>query len=83
MKHFLRSLKQAVGIILLLCCLVSTAWANTFQIKSIQIQGLQSLSKATVLNYLPVKVGSTYTDQSSANIITTLYRLGFFLSHWD
>ena len=78
MKHFLRSLKQGVGITLLLCCLVSTAWANTFQIKSIQIQGLQSLSKATVLNYLPVKVGGTYTEQSSTNIITTLYRLGFF-----
>ena len=78
MKHFLRSLKQTVWVVLLLCCLVPTVWANTFQIKSIQIQGLQHLSKATVLNYLPVHVGSTYTEKSSSKIITTLYQLGFF-----
>tara|TARA_B100001093_G_C26857905_1_gene1028358 strand:- start:1406 stop:3727 length:2322 start_codon:yes stop_codon:yes gene_type:complete len=54
------------------------AWAESFVIKSIQVQGLHHLSKSTVLSYVPVSVGNTFTDTSSGKIITTLYRLGYF-----
>ena len=78
MRRFFKSLKQMVVVTLLLCGMSQAAWAESFVIKSIQVQGLHHLSKSTVLSYVPVSVGNTFTDTSSGKIITTLYRLGYF-----
>ena len=60
--------------------LVSTnGWAAaSFVIRNIQVQGLQGISKATVLNYLPVKPGETFDPSKTGEIIRDLYQTGFF-----
>ncbi len=50
--------------------------ANT--IKSIEILGLNAISRGTVLSYLPVEVGDTYNTQISNQIIKSLHQTSFF-----
>ncbi len=52
--------------------------AGSFVVRKIQIIGLQRISRGTVLNYLPVRVGQTLRTKQSANILTALYDTGFF-----
>lgn len=54
----------------------STALADS--IKSIEILGLDSISRGTVLSYLPVEVGDDYNNQVSGQIIRDLYKTSFF-----
>ncbi|MFN7098080.1 MAG: outer membrane protein assembly factor BamA, partial [Gammaproteobacteria bacterium] len=56
------------------------AWADTFVIQQIQINGLQRVSQGTVLNYLPVHVGDTLNTDDTSKIISALYQTGFFTS---
>lgn len=49
-----------------------------FTIQDIRVEGLQRTEPSTVFNYLPVKVGDTFTDEKSDEIIKTLYSTGFF-----
>lgn len=59
--------------------LVSIVFANSnFVIQSISIQGLQGISQATVLNYVTVKPGETFSLQKSNQLIQSLYKTGFF-----
>lgn len=51
---------------------------DNFVIQNIQVDGLQGMSSATVLSYLPVKVGDTLTPSDTTKIITSLYESGFF-----
>jgi len=57
---------------------VGTAWAQTFQIADIRVEGLQRIAAGTVFNYLPVQVGDTVQAGITAQIIRTLYGTGFF-----
>ena len=52
--------------------------AAPFTIQDIRVEGLQRTEPATVFNYLPVKVGDTFTDAQGEEIIKTLYATGFF-----
>jgi outer membrane protein insertion porin family len=54
----------------------STALADP--IKSIEILGLDSISRGTVLSYLPVETGDDYNSQISGKIIRDLYKTSFF-----
>ena len=47
-------------------------------IKSIEILGLDSISRGTVLSYLPVETGDEYNNQVSGQIIRDLYKTNFF-----
>ncbi len=47
-------------------------------IKSIEILGLNAISRGTVLSYLPVEVGDDYNNQVSGQIIKSLYKTSFF-----
>lgn len=59
--------------------IITNVWAaDSFVIRNIQVQGLQGISKATVLNYLPVKVGETFDPSKTDEIINDLYQTGFF-----
>ncbi len=51
---------------------------NADPIKSIEILGLNAISRGTVLSYLPVEVGDDYNTQVSAQIIRSLYKTNFF-----
>jgi outer membrane protein insertion porin family len=55
-------------------------FSNAFSapITEIQISGLNTISRGTVLNYLPLEVGDNYTQNASDNIIRTLYKTNFF-----
>ena len=52
--------------------------AQAFVVKDIQVKGLQGISKATVMSYMPVQVGEQFNPAQSADIIRTLYGTGFF-----
>lgn len=51
---------------------------NAAPIKSIEISGLNAISRGTILSYLPVEVGDEYTQKTSAKIIAALYKTQFF-----
>ncbi|MBE8189284.1 MAG: outer membrane protein assembly factor BamA [Candidatus Thioglobus sp.] len=69
--------KNIIKISLILGLFFS-ALANAAIIKSIEISGLNAISRGTVLSYLPVEVGDEYNQQISAKIIQTLYKTQFF-----
>lgn len=52
--------------------------AQAYEIKDIQVTGLQRISAGTVFNYMPVKVGDESDDSVSRDIIDALYKTGFF-----
>ncbi|MCW3478517.1 outer membrane protein assembly factor BamA [Neisseriaceae bacterium JH1-16] len=59
--------------------LSAAAWAvNPFVIKDIRVEGLQRTEPGTVFNYLPMKVGDTFTDAKAQQAIKALFDTGFF-----
>ena len=55
-----------------------SAFANTFVVKHIKVQGLSHLSSSTVLSYVPLKVGDTFTQAKGRQIVSHLYQTKFF-----
>ncbi|MFO1234284.1 MAG: outer membrane protein assembly factor BamA [Rivihabitans pingtungensis] len=59
--------------------LAPLAWAaEPFVIKDIRMEGLQRTEPGTVFNYLPVKVGDTFSDDKAESAIKALFATGFF-----
>lgn len=54
------------------------AWADVFKVNAIDVEGLQRISKDTVLNYVPVKPGQDFNTANSADLIRSLYATNFF-----
>ncbi|PIE00058.1 MAG: outer membrane protein assembly factor BamA, partial [Thiothrix nivea] len=54
------------------------AVAASFVVQDIRVQGLQRVNTDTVLSYLPVKIGQTFDDHRTAEIIRNLYQSGLF-----
>jgi outer membrane protein insertion porin family len=52
--------------------------ASPFVISDIRIEGLQRVEPGTVLSYLPIKQGDTFTDDKASEAIRALYATGFF-----
>lgn len=74
-------MKKVIEKILWMVCLVlaiQSAFANGFVVKQIKIKGLQRVQESTVLSYMPFHIGQTLTRQDSVNILTALYKTGFF-----
>jgi len=71
-------MKKRYLVILLLFFPLTIAWASVFVVKNIEFEGLQHLSKATVLSYLPIKSGETLRTSETASILRSLYKTGFF-----
>lgn len=73
-------MKQIWKSILLTGILVnSPAFAfEPFVVQKIRISGLERISEATVLNYLPVQTGQTVRESQSPQIIRALFSTGFF-----
>lgn len=71
----MRVLKRlAVGLL----CLPLWAYADTFKIQEIRVEGLQRLDKGTVYNDLPVRVGDMFDTTDSSLVIRDLFKSGFF-----
>ena len=59
--------------------LAPLAWAvDPFVVKDIRVEGLQRTEPGTVFNYLPVKVGDTFSDDKASAAIKALFATGFF-----
>ena len=70
-----RRLKQLI----LGMALCSSAHAfEAFEVQDIRIEGLQRIAPGTVFNYLPVKVGDSFTALESERAIRTLFKSGYF-----
>ncbi len=54
------------------------AWAQSFVVRNIEIEGLQRISSETVRSYLPIKPGQVLRPEKTAQIIKALYKTGFF-----
>jgi outer membrane protein insertion porin family len=68
-----------IGFLFGFILMTPAAWAaDAFVVKNIQVEGLKGLSKATVLNYLPIKIGQTLEPNDTPKIISALYSTGFF-----
>lgn len=52
--------------------------AYAFSISRIEIDGLQGISRNTVLSYLPVRTGQAFKAYQSSSVINALYATGFF-----
>lgn len=49
-----------------------------FVVSDIRVEGIQRTEAGTVFNYLPVKVGDTFTDEKGSEALKALYATGFF-----
>ena len=71
-------MKKSLLKVLAAASVVITSVALAKPIKSIEILGLDSISRGTVLSYLPVETGDEYNNQVSGQIIRDLYKTNFF-----
>ncbi|CAC9591891.1 Outer membrane protein assembly factor YaeT [uncultured Gammaproteobacteria bacterium] len=71
-------MKKIALQLLISASIFSTSSALADPIKSIEILGLDSISRGTVLSYLPVETGDDYNSQISGQIIRDLYKTSFF-----
>lgn len=59
-------------------CTGSALAVDPFTVRDIRVEGIQRTEAGTVFNYLPVKVGDTFSDDKGASAIKALYATGFF-----
>lgn len=62
----------------LLFCAGKAFAVEPFVVKDIRVEGIQRTEAGTIFNYLPVRVGDTFTDEKATTAIRTLYATGFF-----
>ncbi|MEE9452364.1 MAG: outer membrane protein assembly factor BamA, partial [Gammaproteobacteria bacterium] len=62
----------------LLFSFVQFAFAASFVVEDIEVEGLQRIRLGTVLNYLPIDQGETFDTENSGTLIRALYDTGFF-----
>ena len=75
----MRKLVRCVAVLVWASLCMAPALAfDAFKISDIRVEGLQRISLGTVLNYLPVNIGDTFTDTRSADTIRALFKTGFF-----
>lgn len=73
-------MKKVIKLLGAICFVLAThsALADTFVVKQIKITGLQRVQESTVLSYMPIHLGQNLTTQDTINILTSLYKTGFF-----
>src|SRR3990167_6279358 len=71
-------MKKLLLILVLFLQLTVPAWADTFVVQNIKIEGLQRVTPATVENYLPVKRGQRLNTDKTGAVLQALYKTGFF-----
>lgn len=53
-------------------------WAESFVLQDIQVNGLSRINAGTVLSNVPVRVGQTFDDRMTGDVVNSLYRTGLF-----
>ena len=53
-------------------------WADSFVLQDIQVSGLNRINAGTVLSNVPVRVGQTFDDRMTGDVVNSLYRTGLF-----
>lgn len=71
-------MKKNITRSFLILGLTLSLFAQAAPIKSIEILGLNVVSRGTVLSYLPVEAGDEYSKKTSGQIIRALHKTGFF-----
>jgi outer membrane protein insertion porin family len=61
-----------------LLALSQGVWASSFVLKDVQVSGLERVAAGTVLSNVPVRVGQTFNDQMTSNIVRSLFKTGLF-----
>lgn len=54
------------------------AWAESFIVRDIQVNGVQRVDPGMVLSNIPIKAGEKYQDFMTADIVSSLYKTGLF-----
>ncbi|NLY65681.1 MAG: outer membrane protein assembly factor BamA [Alcaligenaceae bacterium] len=71
--------KKAVSSLIASLLIPQAAFAfSPFVIKDIQVTGLESTEPSMVFSYVPARVGSTFTEEQSTELIRRLYATGLF-----
>lgn len=81
MKLFHRCLPFRLSALVAACTMLYSGHAlavQPFTVKDIRIEGIQRTEAGTVFNYLPVRVGDTFSDEKAVSAIKALYATGFF-----
>lgn len=71
-------LKLISGLLLALLSAAPALAFEPFVVKDIRVEGLQRTEAGTVFNYLPVKIGQSFSEEKAAQTIKALYATGFF-----
>ncbi len=74
----MNSMKKMLLKLFVSASIISSSIVFAAPIKSIEILGLNSISRGTVLSYLPVETGDDFNNQVSGQIIRDLYKTNFF-----
>ncbi|RYZ99114.1 MAG: outer membrane protein assembly factor BamA, partial [Moraxellaceae bacterium] len=72
------SFKHGFAILSLAAVIPSFAWAESFRISDIRVEGLQRVSASPVFAALPLQVGDTADEDSISTAISSLFATGFF-----
>ena len=64
--------------LLVVLLLPLAAWADSFVVRDMRVEGLQRISEGTVFNYLPINIGDTVDDTRIQESIRSLYLQGLF-----
>lgn len=65
-------------MLVMLAMTTSVMAQQSFQVSDIQVKGLQRISAGAIFNFLPIKVGDTFSPEDSSELISELYKSGFF-----
>ena len=71
-------LKLLSGLVTALFVAAPVFAFEPFVVKDIRVEGIQRTEAGTVFNYLPVRVGETFTEAQAAEAIRGLFATGFF-----
>ena len=71
-------LLHRMAVVCLLAVLPAAAFAQSFVVEDIRVEGLRRVSTGTVFNELPITVGDTVDAEDTAAAIKRLFATGFF-----
>ena len=72
--------KNFISLSLASCLLALShgAWAESFTVRDIQVNGIQRVDPGMVLSNIPVKAGEQFQDHMTGDIVRSLYKTGLF-----
>ncbi len=73
-----KMLKLFILIILLFIFTLPVSGFDGFEVREIQVEGIQRIRAGTVFNYLPIKVGDFIEPANASLAIHELFKTGFF-----